>query len=95
MRYRIVTAVAKSDLTVDLAWSNGKQASVDFKSIIGKGGVLAPLKDASFFSREMVIAQDGRVLAWPGELEFSADSLIYRAFPDLEASDARSQSAAE
>jgi len=37
VRYRIVTAEANRDHTVDLVWSNGKTARVDFKPIIGKG----------------------------------------------------------
>jgi hypothetical protein len=95
MRYRIISAIANPDHTVDLAWSNGRNSRVDFKPIIGKGGVLAPLADAAFFRDTMAITQDGRALEWPGELDFSADSLIYRAFPDLQAADGRSQTAAE
>jgi hypothetical protein len=95
VRYRIVSAVANADHTIDLTWSNGKSARVDFKPMIGKGGMLAPLKDSRFFRENMAITQDGRAIEWPGELDFSADSLLYRAFPDLQRSDAGSQSAAE
>ena len=95
MRYRIVSAQANEDHTIDLVWSNDKRARVDFKPIIGKGGVLAPLQDRFFFRDKMAIVQEGRALEWPGELDFSADSLIYRAFPDLQASDDGSQTAAE
>ncbi len=95
MRYRIVSATANADQSVDLAWSNGKQARIDFKPIIGKGGVLAPLKDWQFFRDAMTIADGGRALEWSGELDFSADSLIYRAFPELQVLDSGSQSAAE
>jgi hypothetical protein len=94
VRYRITSATANRDHSVDIVWSNGKRARVDFKSIIGTGGVLAPLLDETFFSTTMTVAQEGRALEWPGELDFSADSLIYRAFPDLQATDA-AQSAAE
>jgi hypothetical protein len=94
VRYRIISARANQDHTVDLAWSNGKRARIDFKPIIGEGGILTPLKDVSFFQGGMAIAQEGRALEWPGELDFSADSLIYRAYPDLQASDG-SQTAAE
>jgi hypothetical protein len=95
VRYRIVTAQANDDHTVDLVWSNGEAARVDFKPIIGKGGVLAPLKDAAFFCEQMAITQDGRALEWPDALDFSADSLLYRAFPELQKADGGSQSAAE
>jgi hypothetical protein len=95
VRYRITSATANLDHTVDLAWSNGRSARIDFKPIIGRGGVLALLADTKFFRTKMAITQDGRALEWPGELDFSADSLIYRAFPDLQASDGGSQTAAE
>jgi Protein of unknown function (DUF2442) len=95
VRYRIISATANRDHTVDLAWSNGRRARVDFQPIIGQGGALSPLRDIDFFCDHVAIAQDGRALEWPGELDFSADSLIYRAFPDLQESDGGSQSAAE
>jgi hypothetical protein len=94
VRYRITSATANRDHSVEIIWSNGKRAWIDFKPIIGRGGVLAPLLDETFFSTAMTVAQEGRALEWPGELDFSADSLIYRAFPDLQAADA-AQSAAE
>lgn len=94
MRYRITSATANKDHTVDLTWSNGRSARVDFKPIVGNGGVLAPLKNIEFFCSKMSVTQEGRALEWAGELDFSADSLIYRAFPELQARDG-SQSAAE
>jgi hypothetical protein len=44
--------------------------------------VCARLSDKSYFVERMTIADDGYALAWPNEVEFSADSLWYKTHPE-------------
>jgi hypothetical protein len=52
-----------------------------FRDTIAKGGKFAQLGDWDFFAR-VEVGQDGDGIVWPGELDFGADSLWYRAHPD-------------
>jgi hypothetical protein len=81
MRF-IEKAQANPDLTVTIEWQGGGTDTIDFKPNVAKGGVCAPLADPAFFTSKMYVAEDGYFLGWPEEIEFSADSLWYRAHPD-------------
>lgn len=82
MQYRIATAFAKPDFTVSITWSDGVAAIVDLASAIAKGPVFAPLRDPVYFAANMRIAGDRLGLEWPGRVDFSADGLRFRAFPE-------------
>jgi hypothetical protein len=59
---------------LDLAYADGSHSIVDFLPRIQRGGVFAPLQDPAFFN-QVSIAEDGRTIEWPGDLDFCADSL--------------------
>lgn len=82
MLYRIESAVAHADHTVTITWSDGVMAAVDFSPIIATGPVFAAMRDAVWFVREMRVAPDHLGLEWPNRVDFSADGLRFRAFPE-------------
>lgn len=82
MLHRIVKAQPTRDLSVTLTWEDGRVTTADFRPNAGKGGACAPLRDVDFFVAKLRIADEGCVLAWSDEIEFNADSLWYRAFPE-------------
>ena len=82
MLYRITDAVAHPDHTVTVTWSDGVTAVVDLSPVIAKGNVFAPMEDAAWFVEKMQIATDRLGLEWPNRVEFSADGLRFRAFPE-------------
>jgi len=59
---------------LDLAYADGSHSVVDFLPRIQRGGVFASLRDPAFFA-QVSIAEDGRTIEWPGDLDFCADSL--------------------
>ncbi len=65
--------------TVYLEWKGGATTRADFSKIVGDG-VFQPLKDPAFFGKVSTRA-NGRVLTWPGEIDFGADALWFEAFP--------------
>jgi hypothetical protein len=87
MLHRIVDARANRDLSVTLTWEEGAVTVADFRPNAEKGGVCAPLRDPDFFVANLRLGDEGYVLAWSDEIEFSADSLWYRAFPEDRARD--------
>ncbi len=82
MLYRIAKAVAHANHTVTVTWSDGITADVDLSSVVAKGNVFAPMRDPDYFVDEMRIAADRLGLEWPDRVDFSADGLRFRAFPD-------------
>jgi hypothetical protein len=82
MLYRIDKAVAHADHTLTVTWSDGVTADVDMTPVLAKGKVFAPLKDPTYFMRNMRIADDRLGLEWPNRVDFSADGLRFRAFPE-------------
>jgi hypothetical protein len=90
----ITDAVAHADHSVTITWSDGARARVDLGRFIARGGVFAALGDAGWFVREMRILPAGIGLAWPNELDFSADGLRRDAFPREEAGEFNSPVAA-
>src|SRR5271169_2692610 len=87
MLYEITDAVARPDHTVSITWSDGARGVVDFTRFIERGGVFAALAGPDYFVREMSILRGGIGLAWPNEVDFSADGLRYDAFPHEQASE--------
>jgi hypothetical protein len=82
MLYEIKEAVPHPDHTVTVTWSDGARGVVSFAPFLAKGGVFASLKDPDYFVREMRVLCGGIGLAWPNEVDFSADGLRYDAFPN-------------
>ncbi len=68
----------EGDMLIRLAFYNGNAGTVDFKPISERGGMFSRLADPQFF-RKAQVSDDGRILAWPGELEFCADALYEQA----------------
>lgn len=81
----IKSAKARPDYTVEIEWSDGSRSVMDFAPTIAKGGVFATLADKDFFVHRLSIGDDGDWLSWPGDIDFSADSLWYRCNPGREA----------
>lgn len=71
---RIVRVEPKPRFELRLTYDDGAVVVVEFRSVIRRGGVAAPLRDPEFFQRVRV-ERGGRALAWPGELDFCADAL--------------------
>ena len=84
MLYRITHAVAHPNHTLTVTWSDGVSAIVDMSPVIARGNVFAPMRDADYFVGEMRIAPDRLGLEWPNRVDFLADGLPFRAFPDEE-----------
>ena len=61
--------------SIELAWTDGSVSIVDFGPTIDQGGVFTPLADAAFFER-VALDERGRVVTWPGEIDFCADALF-------------------
>jgi hypothetical protein len=82
MLYRIACAVAHSDHTVTVTWSDGVVAVVDLSPVVAKGKLFAPMQDTTYFVEKMRVAADRLGLEWPNRVDFSADGLRFRAFPE-------------
>jgi hypothetical protein len=80
--YEIVDAVAHSDHTVTITWSDGVRGVVDFLPIIDRGGWFTPLRDPEYFVATMIRLPAGIGLTWPEEIDFSSDGLRQAALPN-------------
>ena len=66
--------------TVALTWANSETTVNSFRHLVGKG-VFAAFSDPAFFTQAR-IGEGGRSLEWPGELDFCADALWFKAHPE-------------
>ena len=67
------------DYVLELTFSNGVHAKLDFRSkIVGRGGVFAPLEDINFFRRVRVDPEVG-TLVWPNDVDLDPDVLYSQA----------------
>lgn len=82
MLYRIREATPHPDHTVTVLWSDGVRAVVDLAPVVGRGKVFAPLQDPGYFVEKMRVADDKLGIEWPNRVDFSADGLRFRAFPE-------------
>jgi hypothetical protein len=80
--YRIASAAAQADHKVVITWSDGVTASVDLAPVIETGPVFAAMRDGAWFAANMRVAPDRLGLEWPNNIDFSADGLRFRAFPE-------------
>jgi hypothetical protein len=78
----VVRIDPRSDLTIEVVWSDGREAHIDFAPIIDESVVFNPMRRPDFFVRNARIVNAGSAIAWSTMLEFSADGLRYEAFPD-------------
>lgn len=72
---------ARPDFSVEIQWEDGETSVVSFRATIAKGGKFAQLGEWEFFAR-VEVGEDGDSIEWPGEIDFGADSLWYRAHPE-------------
>jgi len=82
MLYRIKNATAHPDHTVTVTWSDGVSAVVDLAPVIAKGKVFTAMQEPGYFVERMRVADDRLGLEWPNRVDFSADGLRFRAFPE-------------
>lgn len=63
------------DYQLELTFTDGVSGCIDFAPwIVGQGGVMAPLKDKSFFAQVSVNADIG-TLVWPNDVDFDPEVL--------------------
>ncbi len=82
MLYEIANAEAHPDHSATITWADGARCDVDFTRFIDRGELFAALREPDYFVREMSILRGGIGLAWPHDVDFSADGLRHDAFPD-------------
>ncbi len=80
--FEITEAIAYTDHTVAITWSDGVSGIVDFLPIIDRGGWFTPLRDGDTFAATMIMLPLGAGLTWPEEIDYSADFLRQMAFPN-------------
>jgi hypothetical protein len=66
--------------TIALTWANGETTVSSFRHLVGKG-VFTAFADSAFFAQAH-IGEGGRSLEWPGDLDFCADALWFKAHPE-------------
>lgn len=81
MMHRIRKARARPDFTVEIEWDDGSRSVAGFADIVGEG-VAKALADPSYFVDRMAVGGNGDWLSWPDDVDFSADSLWYKAHPE-------------
>lgn len=74
---RIIKVRAETDKSLLLEFDDGRRVSLDLNEYIERGGVFASLADPKY-AGAFELAENGRVLRWPGELDFCADALYDR-----------------
>jgi hypothetical protein len=76
---RITSVRHVRDYRLELTFSNGIQAELDFKDrIVGRGGVFTLLEDMDFFRQVRVDTEIG-TLVWPNGVDFDPDVLYSEA----------------
>ncbi len=67
------------DYRLELTFTSGEKAEIDFRDmIVGRGGVFAALEDVEEFRRVEVDREAGTVV-WPNGVDFCPDVLYSRA----------------
>jgi hypothetical protein len=76
---RILEVRHVRDYRLELTFTDGERAELDFKDmIVGRGGVFAELEDVEAFRRVSVDTEAG-TLVWPNGVDFCPDVLYSRA----------------
>ncbi len=74
MYWDVVEVKAEPDHRLFVRFADGTSGKVQF-DISELGGVLAPLRDPSFFERVFV---DHGAVAWPGDIDLAPDGMYHR-----------------
>jgi Protein of unknown function (DUF2442) len=83
MLHRMLRAMARPDHTVEISWEDGSTSILSFAGLESCDGVCTPMRDPAFFVEKMSLADEGFALAWPDEVEVSADGLWYETIPRM------------
>lgn len=76
---RVIQARHVKDYRVEVRFSDGTLAELDFRSrIVGRGGVFRPLESVDFFAQVAVDPEAG-TLVWPNGVDFCPDVLYAEA----------------
>ena len=75
MELLLQKATALPDHEIELEFSNGERRVFDVKPYLDKG-IFTQLKDWNYFSR---VQAHSRFVSWPGEQDFSLDTLWARS----------------
>ena len=76
---RITNVRHIQDYRLQLTFSNGVQAELDFRNkIVGRSGVFTPLEDLDYFRRVRVDPEAG-TLEWPNGVDLDPDVLYSEA----------------
>src|SRR3954447_18076902 len=82
MLYRVDNATAHPDHTMTVTWLDGVTTVVDLAPALAKGSVFEAMREPGYFVERMRVADDRLGLEWPNRVDFSADGLRFRAFPE-------------
>lgn len=67
------------DYTLEIRFSDGKAAELDFRHrVVGRGGVFAPLESVNFF-RQVAVDREAGTLVWPNGVDLCPDVLYAEA----------------
>jgi hypothetical protein len=67
------------DYRLELAFSDGTVAELDFRRrVAGRGGVVGALEDLDFF-RQVAVDQEAGTVVWPNGVDFCPDVLFAEA----------------
>ena len=67
------------DYKLELTFSDGTVAELDFRRrIVARGGVFGPLESLDFF-RQVTVDQEGGTVVWPNGVDFCPDVLYAEA----------------
>ena len=67
-------SVVPDTYAIVLIWENGQRFIKNMWPLIRNQKIFAPLEDKSIFQQVSVV-DDGRALAWPGDIDYCADAL--------------------
>lgn len=76
---RIKSAIYLEDYKLELTFSDGVKAIMDFrKKIVGRGGVFSSLEDLDYF-RLVQVDNDAGSVVWPNGVDFCPDVVYSEA----------------
>ena len=67
------------DYTLEIRFSDGKAAELDFRQrVVGRGGVFTPMESIDFF-RQVTVDREAGTLVWPNGVDLCPDVLYAEA----------------
>jgi hypothetical protein len=76
--YFVTVAQVLDDHRLRLTFEDRTSGEVDLSDLVARGGVFAPLSDATYFSQVRVDLEGGTVV-WPNEVDIAPETLYARA----------------